>query len=505
MKAVLGLDIGTTRTRAVAIDDSGQVVAAASADYPLLSPRPGWSEQHPADWWQASREVLARVTADVGGDVMALGLTGQMYGSVFLDEKGDAIRPALLASDQRSAAQTGEIAQRIGPERLIEITGNPALTSLQAPKILWLRDVEPVQYRHVRRVLLPKDYVRLMLTGELATDVSDASGTLLFDVRRRAWSHQILAALEIPPEWLPAAFESPENTGQLSPSVASELGLPSGIPVAAGAGDRAAAAIAAGIVEAGRIGSSIGSRGVLFGHAAQLLTDPSGRLHAVCHAVPRNWALMAITLTAGASLQWWRNILGATMTYDQLATLASSVPPGAEGLFFLPYLRGDRTPHLDPGARAAFVGLRAHHTRAHLTRAVLEGVVFSLRDGLEIMRSLGLDVRYIRTTGSARRSPFWRQLQADIFNLPVERTVVDEGPAYGAALLAGVTSGVFESVHEATQRVRVREAVNEPHAEHVRRYEAVYATYRQLHPALYSGASSALAVQASGYNPARGA
>jgi xylulokinase len=505
MKTVLGLDIGTTRTRAVAVDESGQVVAASSAGYPLLSPRTGWSEQDPADWWQASREVLGRVAADVGSDVGGLGLTGQMHGSVFLDENGDVIRPALLENDQRTALQSDQIAQRIGAERLIEITGNPALTTFQAPKILWLRDVEPVQYRHVRHVLLPKDYVRLMLTGELATDVSDASGTLLFDVRRRAWSHQILAALDIPPEWLPAVFESAEAACRLLPSLASELGLPSGITVAAGAGDRAAAAIAAGIVESGRISSSIGSSGMLFAHADQLVIDPSGRLQAFCDAVPHRWALMAITLSAGASLSWWRNILGATMTYDQLATLASSAPPGAEGLFFLPYLMGARTPHLDPGGRGAFVGLRAHHTKAHLTRAVMEGVVFSLRDGLEVMRGLGLDIRHIRTTGSARRSPFWRQLQADIFNLPVERTVVDEGPAYGAALLAGVTSGIFESVHQATQRVRVREAVNEPDAEQVRRYEGVYATYRQLYPALYSGASSALAVQGSRYNPARGA
>lgn len=505
MKTVLGVEIGTTRARAVAIVDSGQVVASASAEYPLLSPRPGWSEQHPADWWQASREVLGRVAVDVGGDVAGLGLTGQMHGSVFLDEKGDVVRPALLGNDQRTAVHTDQIAQRIGAERLIEITGNPALTSFQAPKMLWLRDVEPVQYRHVRHVLLPKDYVRLKLTGQLATDVSDASGTLLFDVRRRDWSRQILAALEIPPEWLPAIFESPEATGQLSPSVAPELGLPSEIPVAAGASDRAAAAIAAGIVEGGRISSSIGSSGVLFGHADQLLIDPSGRLHAFCHAVPHRWALMAITLSAGASLRWWRNILGGTMTYDQLATLASSAPPGAEGLFFLPYLMGERTPHLDPGARGAFVGLRAHHTKAHLTRAVMEGVVFSLRDGLEIMGGLGLDIRHIRTTGSARRSPFWRQLQADIFNLPVERTVIDEGSAYGAALLAGVSSGMFDSVHEATQRVRVRDAVNEPDAELVRRYETVYATYRQLYPALRSEASNALAVQGSRYNPARGA
>lgn len=490
MPALIGLDVGTSGARALAVDESGSVIASAAAEYPLLMPRPGWTEQDPLDWWNASREVLRRVVAEGGGPIQAIGLTGQMHGSVFLDERNEVIRPALLWNDQRTAAQCDVITERIGRERLIAITGNPALTGFQAPKVLWLRDVEPVQYAHVRHLLLPKDYLRLRLTGELATDASDASGTLLLDVGRRDWSRQILAALEIPAEWLPRVYESPEITGELIPAVATELGLPPGTPVVAGAGDNAAAAIGTGIVTSGLISSSIGSSGVLFAHADMLAIDPSGRLHAFCHAVPQQYHLMAVTLAAGDSLRWWRNILGGSLSYDELGALAEGSPPGAGGMFFLPYLSGERTPHLDPDARGAFVGLRAHHTRADLTRAVMEGVVFSLRDGLEIMRGLGLEIRVARATGGGARSPFWRQLQADILNLPMQRTVADEGPAYGAALLAGVGVGAFQDMREASATVRLADNVNEPIPENVRRYESIYPTYRQLYPALHSGVST---------------
>jgi xylulokinase len=486
MSLMVGLDVGTTGARAIAVDESGRVVASAAAEYPLLSPQPGWMEQDPADWWSGSWQVLGQVAAEVGGDVAAIGLTGQMHGSVFLDEADRVIRPAILWNDQRTAAQCDVITDRIGAERLIAITGNPALTGFQAPKMIWLRDVEPVQYRHVRHVLLPKDYVRFRLSGDLATDVSDASGTLLLDVRRRDWSGQILAALEIPMEWLPKVYESADQTGSLSSSAAAELGLRTGIPIAAGGGDNAAAAIGTGIVERGRISSSIGTSGVLFAHADDLAIDPSGRLHAFCHAVPRQYHLMAVTLSAGASLRWWRDILGGQMSYDDLSQLAASAPPGAEGLFFLPYLTGERTPHLDPNARGAFVGLRAHHSKAHLTRAVMEGVVFSLRDGLDIMRGLGVDVERARATGGGGRSPFWRQLQANIFNLPVERTMADEGPAYGAALLGGVAAGIYKDVAEAASQVRLADGINQPDAELARRYESIYAIFKQLYPALHS-------------------
>lgn len=484
MQILVGLDVGTTGARAVAIDESGRVVTSASSEYPLLMPRPGWTEQDPLDWWNASRDVLQQV-ASAAGPIVAIGLTGQMHGSVFLDERHQVIRPALLWNDQRTAGQCEIITERIGRERLIEITGNPALTGFQAPKVLWLRDVEPVQYRHLRHVLLPKDYVRLMLTGGLATDVSDAAGTLFLDVRRRDWSRQILAALEIPADWLPRVYESPEITGQVMPAVAAELGLPAGTPVAAGAGDNAAAAIGTGIVASGLISSSIGSSGVLFAHAEELAVDPSGRLHAFCHAVPDRYHLMAVTLSAGASLRWWRDILGGSASYDELGTLAHGSSPGAGGLFFLPYLSGERTPYMDPNARGAFVGLRAHHTRADLTRAVMEGVVFSLRDGLDIMRGLGLEIRLARATGGGARSSFWRQLQADIFNLPIQRTVAEEGPAHGAALLAGVAAGVFPDVGAASSLVGLATEVTEPIPENVKRYETIYGTFRQLYPALH--------------------
>ena len=460
------------------------MVASASTEYPLLSPRPGWTEQDPADWWNGAREVLGRIAAELQGKVRAIGLTGQMHGSVFLDQRLDVIRPALLWNDQRTAHQCQVITERIGAERLIELTGNPALTGFQAPKILWLRDVEPVQYRHLRHVLLPKDYVRLRLTDELATDVSDASGTSLLDIRRRAWSSQILAALDIPAEWMPAVLESPQLSGMLSTATAEELGLPAKIPVAAGAGDNAAAAIGTGIVTSGLISSSIGSSGVLFAHTDQMLIDPSGRLHAFCHAVPQRYHLMAVTLAAGASLRWWRGILNQALSFEELGELAASAPPGADGLFFLPYLSGERTPHLDPEARGAFVGLRAHHTRAHLTRAILEGVVFSLRDGLEIMRGHGLPIKLARATGGGARSPLWRQLQADIFNLPVEQTAADEGPAYGAALLGGVAAGIYRDVQEAAAQAPSGTGVTEPDPTSVRRYESIYGTFRQLYPAL---------------------
>ena len=475
---LLGLDVGTARVEAVAIDASGRVVASASADIPALSPRPGWREQDPAEWWEASRQVLGGLANDVNGGAIALGLSGQMDGAVFLDERGDAVRPALTGDDQRSVAQRDEITRRIGAERLIHITGGPALTGSQAAKILWLRDVEPVQYRHVHHVLLPKDYIRFKLTGELATDVSDASGTLLVNLRRRTWSPQILAALEISPDWLPRIDESSQLSGRLSPTVARDLGLPAGMPVAAGSGDRLAAALAAGAAYSGLINSAIGDNGGLLAHADQPVIDPSGRLQAFCHAVPGGFTLMTLPSSGGAAWRWWRDILGGALSDKQLVTLGSSAPPGAQGLFFV------------PGSRGAFVGLRSHHSKADLTRAVMEGMILDLRQGLDVMRGLGLEATRVRTTGGTAKSPFWRQLQADIFNLPVERPLTDEGPAYGAALLAGVAAGTFRSVRDATQHLEVHAGVNEPDAQQVKRYEAIYGRFRNLHPALHEPMAS---------------
>ena len=481
MSVHVGLDVGTGGARAVAVDGAGEVVAEASSEYPLHSPRPGWTEQDPADWWDGAKAALGRVASEAGGDVSGLGLTGQMHGSVFLDASGAVIRPALLWNDQRTGRQCEEITEAVGAERLIQIAGNPALTGFQAPKVVWLRDEEPENYARLSRVLLPKDYVRLLLTGEYATDVSDASGTLFLDVKGRDWSGEILGVLEVPLDWMPRAYEGPEVTGTLRRDAAEELGLPPGIPVAAGGGDNAAAAVGTGIVAPGLVSSSVGTSGVLFAHTEGFDPDPSGRLHAFCHAVPGAYHLMAVTLSAGGSLSWWRDTLGGD--FDDMVGAASEIPPGSEGLVFLPYLSGERTPHLDPGARGSFFGLTARHGVPHMTRAVMEGVAFALRDGLEIMRGLGVPVGDVRATGGGARSALWRGLQADVYGESVRRTAADEGPAYGAALLAGVAAGTYGDVGEASSVVRVREEVTEPDPERVRTYEDYYGVYRSLYPA----------------------
>jgi xylulokinase len=481
MSVLVGLDVGTSGARAVAVDGEGNVVAEASAGYPLMSPRPGWTEQDPEDWWEGAKETLRKVTVGVDDEVVGLGLTGQMHGSVFLDPSDEVIRPALLWNDQRTGAQCEKITSAVRERRLIELAGNPALTGFQAPKILWLRDEEPENYSRVAHVLLPKDYVRLRLTGEHATDASDAAGTLLLDVRQRAWSEGILGALEIPRAWMPKIYEGPEESGRLRKDAAGELGLPPGVPIAAGGGDNAAAAVGTGIVREGLLSSSVGTSGVLFAHTDAFSPDPSGRLHAFCHAVPGAYHLMGVTLSAGGSLAWWRETTGRS--YDDLVAAASEVPPGSEGLLFLPYLTGERTPHLDPKARGAFFGLTSRHTLAHMTRAVMEGVVFSLRDSMEIMRELGVPVEEVRATGGGARSPLWRQLQADVYGLPVRRTVSEEGPAFGAALLAGVSAGAYGSVEEATSVVELRQEVTEPDPERSKSYEELYDTYHSLYPA----------------------
>jgi xylulokinase len=487
VSVLIGLDVGTGGARAVAVDESGEVVAEASSEYPLHSPRPGWTEQDPDDWWEGAREVLENVTTVTGEHVAGIGLTGQMHGSVFLDSSDEVIRPALLWNDQRTHRQCEEITSAVGEERLISISGNPALTGFQAPKIVWLRDEEPENFGLVSHVLLPKDYVRLRLTGEYATDASDAAGTLLLDMHARYWSAEILDALEIPQGWMPEVYEGPEGTGVLRESVAKELGLPQGIPVAAGGGDNAAAAVGTGIVGPGLVNSSVGTSGVLFAHTSKFTPDPSGRLHAFCHAVPGAYHLMGVTLSAGGSLSWWRETLGSD--YDELVEAASGVQAGSEGLVFLPYLSGERTPHLDPKARGVFFGLTVRHGVEHMTRAVMEGVIFSLRDSLEIMRGLGVPVEDIRATGGGARSHLWRQLQADIYGDPIRRTVADEGPAYGAALLAGVASGTYTSVDDAVSVVKLRDEITEPNKDRAKIYEEHYEVYRSLYPATSSAMS----------------
>ncbi len=480
MSLFLGLDIGTTGAKALLADDHGRILATATAEYPLSAPQPLWSEQDPADWWHGAQTALRAVVAQAGADVTALaglGLTGQMHGSVFLDAAGQVIRPALLWNDQRTAAECAEITARVGAARLIEIAGNPALTGFQAPKIVWLRNHEPENYARVAQVLLPKDYIRWRLTGAAGADAADAAGTLLLDLRARDYSAEILDKLDIPRAWLPRVYEGPEVTGHVLPEVAAALGLPAGLPVIAGGGDNAAAAVGTGIVRAGVISSSLGTSGVIFAHADEIALDPRGRLHTFCHSVPGRYHLMAVTLSAGGAFRWLRDVLGRAASYAEMTAAAAGVPAGAEGLLFLPYLTGERTPHLDPLARGAFVGLTARHTQAHLIRAVMEGVVFSLRDGVEIMRALGVPITQVRATGGGGRSPLWRQMQADIYGAEVVSLAAEEGPAYGAALLAGVGTGAFKTVEDAVERCVTIAGRTVPDAAAQAKYEAVYQIY----------------------------
>jgi xylulokinase len=484
---LLGIDVGTTGAKAVVIDASGAVVGSATAEYGLSTPQPLWSEQNPADWWNGTQTAIRGALADSGimGDAIAgMGLTGQMHGAVFLDNEDQVIRPAMLWNDGRTAAQCDEITERVGAERLIRLAGNPALTGFQAPKVLWLREHEPEAYARMARLLLPKDYVRLLLTGEAATDASDAAGTLLLDLQARDWSDAILDALEIPHAWLPTVYEGPDVTGQLRDEVADALGLRRDLPVVAGGGDNAAAAVGNGVIREGNITSSVGTSGVLFAHSDDVRLDPQGRLHTFCHAVPGAYHLMAVTLSAGNSLRWLRDTLAPGTSYDDLSEGTASLPPGSEGLVFLPYLMGERTPHLDPLARGAFIGLTGRHGREHLVRAVMEGVTFSLRDGLEIMREIGLDVGEVRVTGGGARSPLWRQMQADVYNTPITRMRAEEGPAFGAALLAGVGSGVFPDVAAAVEATVATTGVTQPDATAARAYDRVYAIYRTLYATL---------------------
>lgn len=486
MRTMLGLDIGTSGAKAVVVRDDGEVIATGTADYPISHPHPLWSEQEPADWWAGAQAAL-KTALDASGtspdDVAGLGLTGQMHGAVFLDAADAVIRPAMLWNDGRTAIQCDEIEARVGLERLLAIAGNPALEGFQAPKILWLREHEPEAYARVRRVLLPKDYIRLLLTGDAATDASDASGTLLLDLANRDWSDEILTALEIPRDWLPKVYEGPQVTGTLRDDVAAALGLSPGLPVVAGGGDNAAAAVGTGIVREGFVSSSVGTSGVIFAHTDTFIPDPSGRLHAFCHAVPGKYHLMGVTLAAGGSMQWWRETLDDGSSFDDLATAAAAVPPGAEGLLFLPYLSSERTPHRDPLARGTFFGLTTRHTKAHMTRALMEGVVFSLRESVDIMRELGIAMDHARATGGGARGALWRELQADIYRMPVARTTTEEGPAYGAALLAGVGAGIYPDVEAASAKVALASERHEPDEARAVRYDAMFALYRDLYAA----------------------
>jgi len=487
----LGIDVGTGGTRAVVIDPDGKVVVSATAEHvPFVSTRTGWAEQDPEDWWRATitvvREVLSQSSSD---EIKAVGLSGQMHGLVLLDQSDEVLRPAIIWCDQRTDSQCKSLTELVGANRLIELTCNPALTGFTLPKMLWVREWEPEVWRNVRSVLLPKDYVRLKLSGDRATDVADASGTLLFDVKARRWSSEMLSASEIDDRLLPRVYESPEVTGSISSAGAEATGLRAGTPIIAGGGDQAANAVGMGIVRSGAASSTIGTSGVVFASTDRPLLDPKGRVHTFCHAIPDRWHVMGVTQGAGLSLRWFRDQFGATEgagcnSYDRLTKEASLVSSGSDGLIWTPYLMGERTPHLDPFAKAALVGLTASHTRAHIVRAILEGVAFSLRDAFEIFNEMGVQVEEIRLGGGGARSRLWRQIQADVYGQPVNTVAAEEGAAFGAALLAGVAAGIWSSVDAACDAVvRIADHL-EPNAESVKILAQQYERFKQIYPAL---------------------
>ncbi len=495
MALLLGIDIGTSGTKAIAVDENGKLIASASVEYELLTPRPLWAEQRPRDWWDATCQVCQKIVAQVGADnISVVGLSGQMHGLVLLDASGQVLRDAILWCDGRTQAQCDQITSRVGRETLISETANPVLTGFTAPKILWVREHEPALYERAAMHLLPKDYIRFELTGEYATEVSDASGTSLLNVPERKWSERVCQALDISLDTLPRVYESVEVSGHISAKGAQATGLREGTPVVGGGGDQAAGAVGNGIVQSGIISVTSGTSGVVFAFADTPSVDPQLRLHTFCHAVPNKWHVMGVMLSAGGSLRWYRDTfcnqekavagLMGLDSYELITREAAQVAAGAEGLLFLPYLTGERTPHPDPLARGAFVGLSIRHSKAHLARAVLEGVAFGLRDSLEIMKSMGVSIGNARASGGGAKSEVWRAIQADVFGLPLSVVAIEEGPALGAALLAGVGAGIYSSVEEACDAVVKTQPAARVDEANAAIYDRLYASYSELYPAL---------------------
>jgi len=487
MAHVIGIDVSTTATKAVLIDETGTVRGVGTTEYGFEVPRPLWSEQSPALWWDGAvasiRSVLASSGVD-GAEVAAVGLTGQMHGLVLLDAAGEVLRPAILWNDQRTGAECDAIRRAVGPERLIELTGNDALTGFTAPKLVWVRDHEPDVWARVRHVLLPKDYVRLRLTGEYALDKADGAGTILFDLAARTWSPEVLAALTIDPDWLPPTLEGPEITGAVNAAAAAATGLRAGTPVVAGGGDQAANAVGVGVIDPGTMALSLGTSGVVFAATDQPIHEPLGVVHAFCHAVPGRWHMMSVMLSAAGSLRWFRDAFAPGEAFGALVEAAAEVPAGSDGLLFLPYLSGERSPHPDPLARGAFVGLTLRHDRRHLARAVLEGVAFGLRDGLDLMTAAGAPLpNQIRASGGGTASALWRQILADVLDAEIATVDTTEGAAYGAGLLAAVGAGWFGSVGEAATGTVHATPVAAPSPD-VARYRELHGTYGGLYPVL---------------------
>ena len=469
--SVFGLDVGTSAVKGLALDGDGRVLAAAEAGYELSTPRPGWAEQDPEDWWRATESVLEQLRA-VAGPPLGIGLSGQMHGLVVLDSHDRVLRPAILWNDQRTASECAEIEAELGLERLIALTGNRALPGFTAPKLLWLRHNEPDVFRRIARIALPKDYVRLRLCGEHATDVADASGTLLLDVAARRWSEEVLDALALERSWLPELLESEQPSGR----------TPDGVPVAAGAGDQAAGALGVGVVHPGPVSVVLGTSGVVFAALDRFAADPRARVHAFCHAVRDTWHAMGVVLSAAGSLRWLRAIVDGD--YEQLTAEASRWPPGTEGLLFLPYLAGERTPHADPDARGAYVGLNLRHDRGALVRALLEGVAFALRDSLELISELGGRPALGRVSGGGARSEEWLRILASVLELPLQQVVVDEAAAFGAALLGGAAGGVWPDVRTAVAAAVRPQQIIEPQPDWIEPYRVARERFRALYPAL---------------------
>jgi xylulokinase len=484
---LLGIDVSTTGAKALLIDEQGKVISSATSPLSLSTPRPLWSEQDPHEWWtgiQASiRQALTQAGVS-GSAVKAVGLTGQMHGLVLLDEAGKVLRPAILWNDQRTGKQCDEIRARLGKAHLIQITGNDALTGFTAPKVLWVQENEPELYARARHILLPKDYVRLQLTGEYAMDVADGAGTILFDLKTRTWSPEVLDKLGIPADWLPPTYEGPQVTGVITPEAAELTGLAAGTPVVGGGGDQAAQAVGVGAVQPGIIALTLGTSGVVFAATESPLIEPEGRLHAFCHAVPDRWHFMGVMLSAAGSLQWYRDTLAPEMSFDALVAESQDIPPGSEGLLFLPYLTGERTPYPDPLARGAWIGLTVRHHRAHITRAVLEGVAFGIKDSFRLIQQAGLGkIEQVRVSGGGAKSPLWRQIMADVLDVELVTVNTSEGAAFGAALLASVGAGVYATIQAAAQATIQITGRTEPSAA-AAAYPASYALYQDLYPAL---------------------
>lgn len=501
MNYLLGIDIGTSGTKALLINASkdGEVVASSTRTYTLYTPRPLWAEQEPEDWWQATVAAIRDVIEQSGvnpRDIKGMGLSGQMHGSVFLDADNQVIRPAILWCDQRTQAECDWIMDTVGREKTVELISNPVLTGFTAGKIIWLRNNEPEAYKQVKKVLLPKDYIRLRLTGEFATEVSDASGTALFNVTKRDWAYEMLDAIGIPKDWMPKAYESPEVSGKINAEAAALTGLAQGTPVVGGGGDQAAGAVGNGIVEPGIISSTVGTSGVVFAFADKPVVDPKLRVHTFCHAVPDKWHVMGVMLSAGGSLRWYRDTFGESETavakavgrdpYDIISDEAACAPVGCEGLIFLPYLTGERCPYPDANARGLFFGITLRSDKAHFSRSVLEGVAYGLRDSFGILENMSVPITQVRASGGGARSDLWRQIQADVSGYDHVMINIDEGPALGVALLAGVGTGIYPSVEEACRSVIKVCTTTKADPTAKRTYDKYYPVYQSLYRSVKS-------------------